>query len=69
MDIIRDKSEPIPINYMNSYINSDMNSNEYSLRQNLFDPFKSSPPNDFIIKLRTRIRTYSYNKEYNCNTK
>jgi hypothetical protein len=32
---------------------------EYSMKQNLIDPFKSSPPNDFIIKLQNRIQMYS----------
>jgi hypothetical protein len=28
---------------------------EYSLKQNLFDPTKSSPPNEFMNKLRSRM--------------
>jgi hypothetical protein len=32
---------------------------EYSLKENFFDPTKSSPPNDFIIKLNSRIHRYS----------
>jgi len=31
---------------------------EYSLKQNLIDPTKSSPPNEFMLKLRLRMRTY-----------
>ena len=34
------------------------NKNQYSLKQNLFDPTKSSPPNDFMIKLYNRIIQY-----------
>ena len=30
---------------------------EYDLKQNLFDPSKSSPPNEFMIKLRLRMAT------------
>jgi len=32
---------------------------EYSLTQNFFDPSKSSPPNDFMIKLHTRFSIYN----------
>jgi hypothetical protein len=31
---------------------------EYSLKQNFFDPSKSSPPNEFMIKLHMRINRY-----------
>lgn len=31
---------------------------EYSLKQNVFDPSKSSPPNDFMLKLRLRMSLY-----------
>lgn len=33
--------------------------NEYCLNKHLFDPEKSSPPNDFIIKLYMRISLYN----------
>jgi len=33
---------------------------EYSLKQNLFDPSKRSPPNEFMIKLFMRINKYSF---------
>jgi hypothetical protein len=38
---------------------------EYGLNQNLFDPTKSSPPNDFMIKLHMRNKIYnlSHKKE------
>ncbi len=32
--------------------------NQYSLKNNLFDPTKSSPPNDFMIKLYNRVSIY-----------
>jgi hypothetical protein len=32
---------------------------EYSLKQNSFDPFKSSPPNDFMAKLQHRMSVYN----------
>jgi hypothetical protein len=31
---------------------------EYSLKQNFFDPSKSSPPNEFMIKLHMRMNIY-----------
>lgn len=31
---------------------------EYGLKQNFFDPSKSSPPNNFMIKLNERICVY-----------
>ena len=36
----------------------------YSLKQNVFDPTKSSPPNDFMMKLKLRMSIYD-NKYYN----
>ncbi len=30
----------------------------YSLKQNIFDPSKSSPPNEFMIKLHMRMNKY-----------
>ena len=32
---------------------------EYSLKQNVFDPSKSSPPNDFMLKLKLRMSIYN----------
>jgi hypothetical protein len=32
--------------------------NEYSLKQSIFDPSKSSPPNEFMLKLRLRMNHY-----------
>jgi hypothetical protein len=32
--------------------------NQYSLKQNFFDPTKSSPPNTFMIKLYNRMTQY-----------
>ncbi len=33
--------------------------NQYSLKQNYFDPSKSSPPNEFMIKLYMRYMNMS----------
>ena len=35
------------------------NANEYSLKQNFFDPSKHSPPNEFMLKLKLRISLLS----------
>ena len=40
--------------------------NEYSLKENFFDPSKSSPPNEFLKKLQLRMNIYnSFIKEDN----
>jgi len=43
---------------------------EYSLKQNFFDPNKSSPPNNFMIKLHMRVSRHniSYIKDSNCES-
>jgi hypothetical protein len=43
-------------------------STEYSLKQNVFDPTKCSPPNEFMMKLKMRMAIYdtkSYNNDDN----
>ena len=72
--VINERSKSVPIKQNSS---TDMKcedthsynyNNEYSLKQNFFDPSKSSPPNEFMLKLRTRMSLYeskqsdSYNK-------
>jgi hypothetical protein len=37
----------------------DFRINEYSLTQNIFDPSKSSPPNEFMLKLQLRMNLYN----------
>jgi hypothetical protein len=39
---------------------------EYSLKQNFFDPSKSSPPNEFMLKLHMRILNYD-TKDDSCD--
>jgi hypothetical protein len=54
---IYERSVDIPIN---QHVYKIQSTNlEHSLKQNYFDPSKSSPPNVFIKKLRERL--YSYN--------
>ncbi len=57
---IYEKGTPIPIKRVLSTSStlSDSSDNEYSLKQNFFDPSKSSPPNDFMSKLKNRMSAY-----------
>ena len=64
---------PIPIKNENLFYNNNTSpkneyspKGEYSLKQNIFDPSKSSPPNDFMLKLYMRSNMYDsilYNKD------
>jgi hypothetical protein len=57
---VHERSESIPFHKMLSTpIKINSPKSEYSLTQNFFDPTKSSPPNDFINKLRKRIQAYN----------
>ena len=40
-------------------IKQNVTSPEYGLKQNFFDPSKSSPPNEFMLKLRLRTSLYN----------
>ena len=51
----KNKSEPIKLK------NTFPEKNQYSLKQNFFDPAKSSPPNIFMIKLYARMVQYDSN--------
>ena len=39
--------------------------NEYSLLNHFFDPINHSPPNDFLLKLQSRIDKYYHKKDIN----
>ena len=56
---IDERSSNIPIK-KNLTTPENVNSpkGEYSLKQNFFDPSKSSPPNEFMLKLHMRISNY-----------
>jgi len=58
--IIHERSKIIPIP-QNSLTNKKetFRVNEYSLTQNFFDPSKSSPPNEFMLKLKLRMSNFS----------
>ena len=60
---IHERIEPISIK-KNLSTNMKINSpfGEYSLKQNSFDPSKSSPPNEFMIKLHMRMNKYYLHK-------
>jgi len=58
--VIHERSNIIPIKHS---LSTEMKMNspskgEYSLKQNFFDPSKSSPPNEFMIKLHMRMNKY-----------
>jgi hypothetical protein len=57
--IIYERTRNIPIK-KNLYttMKADSSSGEYSLKQNFFDPSKSSPPNEFLLKLQMRMSLY-----------
>jgi hypothetical protein len=59
--IINERSIIIPIrkNLSSDFKDLESPKGEYSLKQNLFDPTKSSPPNDFMIKLQKRMSIYN----------
>ena len=65
--IMTQRSDIIPIPQISpTNINKkeDFSLNEYSLKQNFFDPSKSSPPNEFMLKLHLRMSYYdSFNKD------
>ena len=54
--VIHEKSTSIPIKNPPTAIKEDQN--EYGLKNNFFDPSKSSPPNEFMLKLRNRVKTF-----------
>lgn len=58
--VIHERSSIIPIkqNLSTSMKANSPSKGEYSLKQNFFDPSKSSPPNDFMIKLHMRMNRY-----------
>jgi len=58
--IIHDKSEIISIPQISPTSKKEgIYEKQYSLKENLFDPSKSSPPNFFMTKLQHRMSIYS----------
>ena len=59
---INEKTKIIPITKKLSTPMKELSSKrEYSLKENFFDPSKSSPPNEFMIKLHMRMNIYNKN--------
>jgi hypothetical protein len=57
--VIQERSKFIPIKQnLTTSMKEHSPKGEYSLKQHFFDPTKSSPPNDFIIKLQKRMSVY-----------
>ena len=57
-----EKSKIIPIKNILTTQNNELSpTGEYSLKKNFFDPSKSSPPNEFMIKLHMRMSNYNSN--------
>jgi hypothetical protein len=57
--VIHERSEIIPIKQnLSTSMKEESPKGEYSLKQNFFDPSKSSPPNEFMNKLKIRMKIY-----------
>ena len=62
---INQRSSIIPIKKnLNTQMNVNSPKGEYIRKQNFFDPSKSSPPNEFMLKLHMRVLNYD-TKFYN----
>jgi hypothetical protein len=59
---IHNKTKPIPIQKVTNH-----QLTEYSLSNHFFDPAKSSPPNDFLLKLYARIDKYQKKEANLCS--
>jgi hypothetical protein len=58
--IIHERSNIIPIKQnLSTQMKENSPKGEYSLKQNFFDPSKSSPPNEFMLKLHKRMCIYN----------
>jgi hypothetical protein len=59
-NIIHEKSIIIPIKKnLSKFMKINSYKYDYSINENLFDPSKSSPPNNFMNNLQKRIKIYS----------
>jgi hypothetical protein len=65
-----ERSEPILIkkSCITKINNSYYPNTDYSLKQNFFDPSKSSPPNNFMEKLQKRISIYNSKISFTAST-
>lgn len=55
--VIHERSTSIPIKKTPTTVMKE-DHNEYGLKNNFFDPSKSSPPNEFTLKLKNRMKTF-----------
>ena len=68
INIIPERSKNIPIEKnLSTSMKVESPKGEYSLKQNFFDPSKSSPPNDFMNKLEMRMKMYDAQNYRNLN--
>ena len=59
-NLVYERSKIIPIEKKSPTTRKeDFSPNEYSLKQSIFDPSKSSPPNEFMLKLKLRMSCYT----------
>ena len=65
--VIYEKSNIIPIQQPILFNKDTSPKGEYSLKQNFFDPSKSSPPNEFMIKLYMRMNKLDLQQDNNDN--
>lgn len=62
--VIHERSSIIPIpQKLSTSMEAGSPKGEYGLKQNYFDPSKSSPPNEFMIKLHMRMNKYHVDKK------
>ena len=65
---IHEKTKCIPIQQnLSTSMKASSIKREYSLKQNCFDPSKSSPPNEFMIKLHMRMNMHNYKHNNDAN--
>lgn len=55
----KEKSINIPIKKNLFLIEKNIFSDQYSEKENFFDPSKQSPPNEFMLKLHMRMNNYA----------
>ena len=60
---INEKNTPIKIKKVSMSTENKYPMTEYSLKKNVFDPFKNSPPNEFMLKLNMRYFLHYKNED------
>ena len=56
--IIDERTKIVPISKNLSTLSPKNDLTQYGLKENMFDPSKCSPPNDFLLKLNKRMSIY-----------